>query len=72
MIVMDYNPLNKTGNNDSIPKKKKPNWINKWKAWWRMGYSHSFLYLLHKILINYKGGKITFTIEKSDRHHHLH
>ena len=34
-----------------------------------MGYSHSFLYLLHKILINYKGGKITFTIEKSDRHH---
>ena len=56
MIVMDYNPLNKIGNNDSIPKKKKT-WINKWKAWWRMGYSHSFLYLPHKILIITKGEK---------------
>lgn len=65
MIVMDYNPLSETTNNDSIQKKK----LNKWKVWWRMGYSHSFLYLPHKILINYKMGKITFTIEKSDRHH---
>ena len=65
-IVTDYNQLSETGNNDSIQKKTR---MNKWKVWWRMGYSHSFLYLPHKILINYKGGKITFTTEKSDRHH---
>lgn len=67
MIVMDYNPLSETTNNDSIQKKKKTEWINgKFDEEWDI-HTVSYIYLTKYLLI--KVGKITFTIEKSDRHH---
>ena len=48
MIVMDYNPLSETTNNDSIQKK---NWINgKFDEEWDI-HTVSYIYLTKYLLI---------------------
>lgn len=50
MIVMDYNPLSETGNNDSI-QKKKTEWINgKFDEEWDI-HTVSYIYLTKYLLI---------------------
>ena len=39
-----------------------------WKVSWGTGYLHSLKIYLNKLLMNYKGKKGTFTVEKSGGH----